>query len=180
MKTEKPGWISKLPRLGEGWFQVTKGNAQKGDKIGSEHSGFHNLPDDCVGETVSEWWVVMRRHDAEQSTQQPAQSTVKTVCKTLAKCIAQDSPVNSTLHRRETKTVGRLPPSDDGKYIIRYYDMFDGWIDIEPNLSAEKAIAKWEEKTKGGTTNVCYGDGEYYDIFPNGTRMFVTPQSLGR
>jgi hypothetical protein len=82
--------------------------------------------------------------------------------------------------RRATKTKGSLPNSSDGKYILRLWDMFDGWLDIASNLTAEQAIARWEQETKGGTERVCYADGDYWDIFPSGTRMFVTPQSLGR
>lgn len=102
--------------------------------------------------------------------------------KKLAKKLAEEKPAEKTVAapRRATKVKAGLPSSDDGKYIVRLWDMFDGWIDCKSGLTADEAIAYWEKETKGGTERVCYNDGDYYDIFPNGTRMFMTPESLGR
>ena len=75
------------------------------------------------------------------------------------------------------------PPRKKSKfdrYVVRLYDMFDGWIDLKNSLQWEEAVALWNEKTDNGTRNTCYGDGDYYDIFPNETRMLHTPEFRGR
>jgi hypothetical protein len=81
-------------------------------------------------------------------------------------------------------TVERGPPpgriSDEDKYTVRQWDMFDGWFDIKADLSWADAVALWLEQTKNGTRNTKYNDGDYYDIFPAGTRMIYTPETLGR
>ena len=69
---------------------------------------------------------------------------------------------------------------DTQKYILRLYDMFDGWIDISGPLTREEADKTWREKTAGGTRNTKYADGDYYRVFPANTRMIVTPEFLGR
>lgn len=66
------------------------------------------------------------------------------------------------------------------KYIVRLWDMFDGWIDITKPLSETKAKKIWNERTKNGTCNTKYADGDYYKIFPADTKMLVTPEYLGR
>lgn len=66
------------------------------------------------------------------------------------------------------------------RYVVRLWDMFDGWIDIKDNLTHEEATKLWNEKTQGGTVNTKYDDGDYYKIFPADTRMIVTPEFLGR
>lgn len=66
------------------------------------------------------------------------------------------------------------------KYILRLWDMFDGWIDIKNDLTREEAMSMYAEKTCNGTRNTCYADGDYYKIFPADTRMIFTPEFLGR
>ena len=68
----------------------------------------------------------------------------------------------------------------ENKYIVRLFDMFDGWIDISGALSKEEAEEIWAKKTKNGTKNTKYEDGDYYAIFPANTRMRYTPETLGR
>jgi len=58
--------------------------------------------------------------------------------------------------------------------------MFDGWIDISGDLTKAEADALWLKKTNHGRKNTCYADGDYYMVFPAGTKMIVTPESLGR
>ena len=58
-------------------------------------------------------------------------------------------------------------------FVVRLYDMFDGWLDISGELPLPKAIAIWDEKTDKGTHNVCFEDGDYYSIFPANTRMLM-------
>lgn len=66
------------------------------------------------------------------------------------------------------------------KYIVRLFDMFDGWIDIQDNLTKDEADQLLAEKTNNGTKNTKYEDGDYYAIFPSDTKMLVTPERLGR
>lgn len=67
-----------------------------------------------------------------------------------------------------------------GKFIVRLFDMFDGWMDITEPLSHKKAGKILNEKTSNGTHNIKYKDGDYYCIFPENTKMFYTPERLGR
>lgn len=65
-------------------------------------------------------------------------------------------------------------------FIVRLYDMFDGWIDISKPLSEDDAKKLWNEKTKNGTEKTSYSDGDYFAIFPSDTRMLHTPEYRGR
>lgn len=67
-----------------------------------------------------------------------------------------------------------------GKYVVRLWDMFDGWIDLTEPLSYEECRKIWLEHTAGGTKNTQYSDGDYYCIFPADTKMLITPERLGR
>ena len=69
---------------------------------------------------------------------------------------------------------------DEKLYILRLYDMFDGWIDVTDPVSKSEAVAAWSENTKGGTQNTKYADGDYYKVFPADTKMVYTPEFLGR
>ncbi len=64
--------------------------------------------------------------------------------------------------------------------IVRLWDMLDGWIDITTPVPEEEAQRIWNEKTKGGTCNVKYADGDYYAVFDASTKMVYTPEFLGR
>lgn len=66
------------------------------------------------------------------------------------------------------------------KYVLRLFDMFDGWIDIKDNLTESEAQKLYDKKTVFGTVKTEYSSGDYYKIFPSGTKMVVTPESLGR
>jgi hypothetical protein len=65
-------------------------------------------------------------------------------------------------------------------FIVRLFDMFDGWIDITGPMSKDEADAVWRDKTGGGTHHTQFSDGDYYRVFPADTRMLVTPEYLGR
>ena len=57
-------------------------------------------------------------------------------------------------------------------YVLRLYDGFENhWIDITKPIPYEEALARWNKETKNGTRQTCYGDNDYYDIFPANTRM---------
>jgi hypothetical protein len=70
--------------------------------------------------------------------------------------------------------------STDKKFIVRGWDMMDGWYDCTGPLSEAEAQVKWNEYTRNGTRNTKYSDGDYYKVFPANTRMMVTPEFLGR
>jgi hypothetical protein len=70
--------------------------------------------------------------------------------------------------------------SETGLYIVRLYDMFDGWIDLSTPVDWETALVLWERSTRNGTKNTKYDDGDYYRIFPSDTRMLHTPEYRGR
>ena len=68
----------------------------------------------------------------------------------------------------------------EGEFIVRQWDMFDGWIDISGALTHTEAQTIWDKCTCNGQKNICYSDGDYYRIFPFNTKMLVTPEYLGR
>lgn len=73
------------------------------------------------------------------------------------------------------------PTADaSGLFIVRLWDMFDGWIDITTPVSRIEADAVWNDRTGTGTHHTDYGDGDYYAVFPADTRMMITPESTGR
>ena len=71
-------------------------------------------------------------------------------------------------------------PAQAGLFVVRLFDMFDGWIDITEPIAKDHAEAVWREKTGGGTHHTQFADGDYYKVFPADTRMLVTPEYLGR
>ncbi len=70
--------------------------------------------------------------------------------------------------------------NDNALYILRLYDMMDGWIDVTGPLPKAEADARWARETCNGTKNTKYSDGDYWKVFPANTRMLVTPEFLGR
>lgn len=72
------------------------------------------------------------------------------------------------------------PVSSTEQFILRLYDMFDGWIDVGEPTTREEAEAQWNEATANGTRKVSYNDGDYYKVFPADTIMMDTPESRGR
>jgi hypothetical protein len=67
-----------------------------------------------------------------------------------------------------------------GLFVVRLWDMFDGWIDISGPITQTEAARIWNERTTNGTRKTKYEDGDYYRIFPANTRMLMTPEFLGR
>lgn len=65
-------------------------------------------------------------------------------------------------------------------YVLRLWDMMDGWLTLTKPITKEEADAQWAEKTHNGTRNTCYANGDYYKVYPADTRMLVTPEFLGR
>lgn len=65
-------------------------------------------------------------------------------------------------------------------FIVRLFDMFDGWMDVSGPLPKVVADAIWNEKTADGTKSTKFADGDYYRVFPANTRMLMTPEFLGR
>lgn len=55
---------------------------------------------------------------------------------------------------------------------VRLYDRHEGyWIDIKLGATWVEAQKAMEEGTKGGTQYTGYEKGDYYAVFPGGTRM---------
>jgi len=67
-----------------------------------------------------------------------------------------------------------------GKFTVRLFDKFDGWIDVARDLSWEDALDRWNKETENGTRMTKYEDGDYWAIYPADTRMVMTPERLGR
>lgn len=72
------------------------------------------------------------------------------------------------------------PKEESDLFVVRLFDMFDGWMDISEPISAKKAEARWLKETDNGTRNTCFDDGDYYKVFPAKTKMVVTPSFLRR
>ena len=65
-------------------------------------------------------------------------------------------------------------------FIVRLWDGMDGcWTDVSEEVSLEEAAWIWYEQTKGCTEKIRFGDIDYFDIFPAGTRM-IWDGSRGR
>lgn len=64
----------------------------------------------------------------------------------------------------------------EGKFVLRLWDRFDGWMDISGEITKEEADKRWNKETK----NTKYADGDYYAIYPADTRMIVNPEFRGR
>lgn len=57
-------------------------------------------------------------------------------------------------------------------FVVRLYDGGEhGWLDVSKPVERVEAERIWNEMTEGGTRNTQYRHGDYYDIFPAGTRM---------
>lgn len=65
-------------------------------------------------------------------------------------------------------------------FVVRLWDMFDGWMDVSKALPKAEADAIWREKTSNGTKMTKYADGDYYAVYSANTIMLVTPETLGR
>ncbi len=70
--------------------------------------------------------------------------------------------------------------TEEGLFILRFYDMLDGWLGMSKPMSKAAADALWDKETSGGTKNAKYADGDYYCVFPADTRMVHTPEFRGR
>lgn len=51
-------------------------------------------------------------------------------------------------------------------YIVKYYDMLEGWKVMTKPISWKDASEVWWAKTHHGTVNTRWSDAQYYDIFP--------------
>jgi hypothetical protein len=61
-----------------------------------------------------------------------------------------------------------------GTFTVRIWDGMDGcWTDVgeATNVSADKALEVWNERTKGGTEKIRFDEIDYYRIFPADTYM---------
>jgi len=57
-------------------------------------------------------------------------------------------------------------------FTVRMYDRHENrWFDILGRVSREEAEARWQRETQGGTQNIQYNEGLYYEIFPAKTKM---------
>lgn len=60
-------------------------------------------------------------------------------------------------YERVKYSVERGPPkartAKSGRYTVRLWDMFDGWMDLSKNLSWADAVELWLERTDGGQSN---------------------------
>lgn len=57
-------------------------------------------------------------------------------------------------------------------YVVRLWDGMDGmWMDVSKPMTADEAKKVWNEKTKNGTEKTCFGDIDYYAIYPADTKM---------
>ena len=65
------------------------------------------------------------------------------------------------------------------KFVVRLWDMFDGWIDCHEG-SLEVVTKYWNKKTNHGSEKTNYSEGDYYRIFPADTQMLMTPEYFGR
>jgi hypothetical protein len=86
--------------------------------------------------------------------------------------------LSQELERAKPKTEAPDPLAT--LFVVRLFDMFDGWIDVSEPVTKAEADRVLNEKTDGGKKNTSYSDGDYYSIFPANTRMLVTSETMGR
>lgn len=79
---------------------------------------------------------------------------------------------------KDTEIVAEV--MEEQLWIVRQWDMFDGWLDCTGPVTCTEADKIWNEYTGNGTHNTKYDDGDYYKIFPSNTEMIYTPEFLGR
>ena len=67
-----------------------------------------------------------------------------------------------------------LEGAENMRFVVRLYDWYDRhWIDCKSDLSWDDAVIEWKKETDDGLKMACYGDKDYYDIFPANTRMIT-------
>ncbi len=102
----------------------------------------------------------------------------------MTKLDALWSDVKWFWHRHHIKKWWRKNGRDGAgmtdQFVVRLWDMFDGWIDITEPVSRDEADRVWREKTSNGKEKTKYGDGDYYKVFPADTKMYWTPERMGR
>lgn len=69
---------------------------------------------------------------------------------------------------------------EEPMFVVRLWDMMDGWIDVSGPLTGAGARELWLGKTCGGTRNTRYEDGDYYAVYPSKTVMLMVPEYFGR
>ena len=60
-------------------------------------------------------------------------------------------------------------PDSSMLFVVRLFDIFDGWIDITEPLTLAEAEAVWNEATKNGT----HLTKNHYRISPSGMSKFL-------
>ncbi len=65
-------------------------------------------------------------------------------------------------------------------YVVRNFDINDGWLDVTGFLSKEAADAEWLRLTEGGTRWTRFEELSYYAIFPANTRMLYSEENVAR
>jgi hypothetical protein len=74
----------------------------------------------------------------------------------------------------QTKAPEPPKDADTMKFTVRLYDWYERrWIDCKRGVSWDEAVAEWKKETDDGLKMACYGDGDYYNIFPADTRMIA-------
>ena len=63
----------------------------------------------------------------------------------------------------------------DMKFIVRLYDGFDfEWVNCTQPIPLSDARTEWLKETENGTKRTEYANIDYYDIFPEDTRMLYS------
>lgn len=167
------GWKRTFVRLDQEavdrWFEVSKG---------PKPDGWHRHPDmhGVAFHTLAGVPVEVKC----------GTSTFKYVAEEVGRITGYDLKLSGRFTNKETRTMPitkvarREPPKVPPKFIVRLFDMFDGWVDATEPLPHTEALAYWNERTANGTKKIKYEDGDYWRIFPEGTHMLMTPEFLGR
>lgn len=96
---------------------------------------------------------------------------------------AKWTALHTELIRAEREAEEKRPAIPDplaDLFVVRLFDMFDGWIDVTVAVTEAEANRVLNEKTQNGTRKAKFADGDYYCIFPANTQMLVTPETTGR
>ncbi len=105
--------------------------------------------------------------------------------------MSQGKAMPNNFIKRRREQLRQEARARGAKFIVRLFDMFDGWMDITEPISRAEAEKLWNEKTDNGTRSTEHLNGsgrqknlavdaDYYKVFSEGTRMLYTPEFLGR
>ncbi len=73
----------------------------------------------------------------------------------------EDTFIDLSSLEKEYEWLKQQIPETCETYVVRLWNMFDGWINVTDPLSLEEARLAWNTFTERGTQKTKYEDGDY-------------------